>query len=82
MTTLVEIDTRIIPGSNGGSVVVWELGRNDNRHQITLQATGSVPHTVYRGSDAAKAHDAFTHTFAYEHVPDVFAREPLTSVGV
>ena len=24
MTTLVEIDTRIIPGSNSGSVVVWE----------------------------------------------------------
>jgi hypothetical protein len=37
---------------------------------------------VYRGSDAAKAHDAFTHTFAHEDVPDVFAHEPLTPVGV
>jgi hypothetical protein len=82
MTTLVEIDTRIIPGTNGGSVVVWEFSRNGNRHQITLHATGSAPCAVYRGSDAVTAHDAFTHTFAYEDVPDVFAREQLTPVGV
>jgi hypothetical protein len=82
MSTLVEIDTRTIPGTNGGSVVVWELSRNGDRHQITLHATGSAPRTVYRGSDAVKAHDAFTHTFAYEDVPNVFAHESLTPVGV
>jgi len=58
------------------------MRRNGNRHQITLHATGSAPRTVYRGSDTVKAHDAFTHTFACQDVPDVFAYEPLTPVGL
>lgn len=65
---LREIDTREIQGV---STVSWHYDGTTHYVQVTTAADGLVAHTITE--DGFEAHDAFSHPFARQDVPNVFA---------